>query len=268
MPSLNPLLRGALALVLMFALPACSYVASLFPDKQKQYRYSSEIPELEIPPDLTSSTIEGARQAKRSAATEEESVSADSGRTSGGEEPGSADSGGTSGGEEPASTDSERTSAEKAPAESSPSPAQEKSDKSSAPSTTLAQGTDDVPLIEIEEPFAEAWNDTSRALGRLRVEISDQNRSDGMFYVYYGGDKKYKDRGMLGDLVDLLTGAGDKPQEFRIKLEERSGFTNIYVLEPSGKAVSNGPGFDLLQKLNEKLQNLDKPETEQADSGK
>ena len=247
--------RGVLIAALVTALPACSYMASLFPDKQKQYRYSSEIPELEIPPDLTSSTIEGARQAKPGPAAEEESTSADSGRAGGEEETGT--------------TDSEKARGEEAPIESSSPPAKEKPDKSSSPATTLAQGTDDVPLIEIEEPFAEAWNDTSRALGRLELEISDQNRSDGVFYVRYGGDvKKYKDRGIMGDLVELFTGEGDKTQEFRIKLEEKGGFTNIYVLDQTGKAVSEGLGFDLLKRLNEKLQALDKPEPEQAESGK
>lgn len=44
----------------LWLLGGCTYIASLFPDKQKQYRYHSEIPPLEIPPDLSSSTIEGA----------------------------------------------------------------------------------------------------------------------------------------------------------------------------------------------------------------
>jgi outer membrane protein assembly factor BamC len=256
MPRFKPFFRGVLVAVLVTSLSACSYVASLFPDKQKQYRYSSEIPDLEIPPDLTSSTIEGARQAKKETAVEDEAGSTYAGRASGEEEAGASGSGRGEDGETP--PESSSASATEKPAKSS-----------SAPGTTLAQGTDDVPLIEIDEPFAEAWNDTGRALGRLELEVSDQNRSDGVFYVYYGGDvKKYKDRGLLGDLVELFTGNDDQSQEFRIKLEEKGSFTNISVLDQSGKAVSEGLGFDLLQRLNEKLQTLDKPEPEQARSEK
>jgi uncharacterized lipoprotein len=107
----------------------------------------------------------------------------------------------------------------------------------------------------------------SRSLGRLELEISDQNRSDGVFYVYYGGEtKKYEDRGIMADLAALFTGDGAKAQEYRVKLEEKGGFTNIYILDQSGKAVSDGPGFELLKRLNDKLQSLDQPEPEQAET--
>ena len=236
MPLSKPLLTVALALVAATTLPACSYVAGLFPDKQKQYRYSSEIPELEIPPDLTSSTIEGAKQGP---SRQDRTPNADASATSGNE--------GDEAAVEPAA----------------PASKQQPAGKSSAPPATLAQGTDNVPLIEVEEPFAEAWNDIGRALGRLEVEVSDQNRSDGLYYVYYGGEtKKYEDRGVMADLVALFTGDGAKAQEYRIRLEEKGSFTNIYVLDASGKAVTEGPGFDLLKRLNEKLQSLDNPEPE------
>jgi uncharacterized lipoprotein len=241
MPRLNPLSKSTLLLVAATTLTACSTIAGLFPDKQKQYRYSSEIPELEIPPDLTSETIEGAGQGAPHRGGEG-AEKADVGRE----------------GEE-APAEMAAPSAKKEPAAA----------KSSTPAATLAQGTDDVPLIEIEEPFAEAWNDVSRALGRLELEVSDQNRSDSVFYVYYGGEtKKYEDRGMLGDLAALFTGESAKGKEYRVKLEDKGDFTNIYVLDESGKAVADGPGFELLKKLNEKLQSLDQPESEQAESGK
>lgn len=234
-------LEIALILGLATSLSACGFVTGLFPDKQKQYRYSSDIPELEIPPDLTASTIEGARQKSSTA------------------RPGmmdreSADFGGAGG--EP-------------PAEPVAPPAVEKpaGEPSAGAPTTLAQGADDVPLIEIEEPFAEAWNDVSRALGRLQIEVSDQNRSDGLFYVYYGGDtQKYEDRGLLADLAGLFTGGGSEAQEYRVKVEEKGAFTNVYVLDQSDKPVTEGAGFDLLKRLNETLQSLDKPESEPAEA--
>ncbi|OYV20391.1 MAG: hypothetical protein CG441_409, partial [Methylococcaceae bacterium NSM2-1] len=36
----------------LFNLSACSYVKSLFPDKEKDYQYTTEIPPLILPDDL------------------------------------------------------------------------------------------------------------------------------------------------------------------------------------------------------------------------
>ena len=58
---------AAFMLLLPLALSGCTIVSGWFPDKQKQYLYSTDIAALEIPPDLTSSTIEGASGGRREA---------------------------------------------------------------------------------------------------------------------------------------------------------------------------------------------------------
>lgn len=241
-------LRGTLPVIALagaVSLGGCSMLESLVPDKQKEYRYGSELPPLEVPPDLTSSTLESAKTATDvDAAYERERATAESGSEQASE---TSDSGA-----EQASESSESGSGTRD---------RETSSGKAAPAATLAQGSDDVPLIEVEEPFAETWNDVSRSLGRMEVEISDQNRSDGVFYVYYGGDtKKYVDRGIWQDFTSLFSGDGSKAQEFRIKLEGRENVTNVFVLDKDGEAVSDGVGLDMLKKLQDTLQNLDKPE--------
>ncbi|MGZ8241803.1 MAG: outer membrane protein assembly factor BamC [Methylobacter sp.] len=39
-------------IIALVNLPACSYVKNLFPDKEKDYQYTTEIPPLSLPPDL------------------------------------------------------------------------------------------------------------------------------------------------------------------------------------------------------------------------
>lgn len=231
----NAVLRAALALALAGSLSACSFVESLFPDKQKQYRYSSDIPPLEIPPDLTSSTLEGVKGA-------------------GGSGPSSRD--------EVAEENTPPDAVEEAPAPRRTA-ATKSAAKSEVPRTTLAQSDDNATLIEMEAPFAETWNDVSRALGRLEVELTDQNRSDGTFYVYYGGatPKSKEDEGIWDGITSMFSG-GEKASEYHVKLEEAGNVTNIFVLDASGKSVSDGPGYELLKRLNETLRTLDQPESE------
>ncbi|WP_434130561.1 outer membrane protein assembly factor BamC [Methylocaldum sp. GT1BB] len=205
----------------VFVLSGCSFVAGLFPDKQKQYKYSSEIPALEIPPDLQASTIEG-------------------------------------GDERPATGENRDRSDRYSPAAETQTKAD---DQPSGSQATLAQNSEDIPLIELEAPYAEAWNDVGKALGRLRLEVSDQNRSDGIYYVYFSGDDKpYEDRGFLGDIGSFFTGSETPAKEYRIKLEDRRDVVVIYVLDQEGKPQSEGPGFELLKRLHQTLQSLGEPQ--------
>jgi uncharacterized lipoprotein len=221
---LPPLPRIAAVLALAISLSACSYIASLFPDKQKQYRYSSELPDLEIPPDL------GIVKEKQPPSSAESAAKPEAG------------------------------------AESAPRPRKKRAAPRSAASTsTLAQG--DAPLIEIEEAFAEAWNDVNRALGRMELEVTDQNRSDGLYYVFYGeGKKPQAESGLWADLKSVFKDDSSKAREYRIKLEEQGDFTHIYVLDTEGKALAEGQGLELLQRLHEKLQGLDQPDANDATS--
>jgi uncharacterized lipoprotein len=236
---LNPVLRPLLLAGLSCALAGCGYIAGLFPDKQKQYRYSTELPPLEIPPDLTGSTIEGrddGDHAERSRQTRE-----------------------TVDDSAPPKTDEREQPRKEVSRAAGRQPA-----KSAVPKTSLAQNQEDAPLIEVEAPFAETWNDVSRALGRLEVELTDQNRSDGVFYVYYGGDTPHPKDGETSFWQDVksLFGAGEKAGEYRVKLEESGDYTHVFVLDAAGKAVTEGRGFELLKRLNDALVRLDQPEPE------
>lgn len=229
MPHPRHLRRVALPVLLALGLSSCGFVASLFPDKQKQYRYSSELPDLEIPPDI-GLPPPGVAERQEDAGAERTGARRD--------------------------RDAEAPARPRQASKKRPSP------KTAASSSTLAQGQGEAPLIEVEEAFAEAWDDANRALGRLELEVVDQNRSDGIYYVYYGGDgkKPKSESGLWSDLKAVFSGDEAKAREYRVKLVEKGDYTHIYVLDADNKAVTAGQGLELLQRLHEKLQTLDQPE--------
>lgn len=222
------LLAGALV-----SVTGCSYIGSLFPDKQKQYRYSTELPDLEIPPDLVGSKTDEA--IAESEEGNNSSVSYVQGKTKLSES-------GTPG--------------------KPPKKKRKRLKDSSA--VALAENSENVSLIELNEPFAEAWNDVGRALGRLKIEIFDQNRTDGVYYVYYGGvpPKKDDDQGFMDSIASVFSPDKDQAKEYRIKLEDKEEFTFIKVLDQQDNERSTGDAFELLSRLHKKLLNLDQPEPE------
>lgn len=235
------------ALSLAVTLAGCGTIASLFPDKQKQYRYTTEIPSLEIPPDLSSSTIDGARLGGRSAsasAVERGTVAEERRAPPEDAAPSTA-----------VSPEAEKPAPERPKPESGPSADPNAPSKPGSGNTIMAEGLDDVPVIEIEEPFDRSWNAVARSLARMKIEVNDQNRSDGTFFVHYGGEEGYTDRGLLGDLSDFL-GGGESAQEYRVKLEERGKSTQIHVFDADNRPQSDGKGLDLLKRLHQTLQGL------------
>jgi len=210
-------------------------MSGLFPDKQKQYRYTTELPDLEIPPDLVGSKVDG--KLAESDTQPDEVVSAVQGKTK----------------LEPTGSPSSGKSGKK-----------KKRKHLDDNSVTLAESMENTSLIELNEPYAEAWNDVSRALGRLKIEVFDQNRTDGVFYVYYGGQppKKEEEASVWDTVVSVFDVQKDTAKEYRVKLEGKDDFTFIKILDQDDKELSEGPAFDLLKRLHEKLMNLDQPEPE------
>lgn len=230
---MKPYNRGN-ALFLLCAcalLGGCETISGWFPDKQKQYKYSTEIPPLEIPPDLTSSTIEDAASRRLSEPTPDETDRLVS-----------------------------EAAPEETPAESENSRPVQRKTKSPEVESTLAQSSDNVPLIEIEAPFERAWSDVAKALGRLELEVTDQNHSDGVYFVYYGSQKPYEDRGFFGDVAEMFGGGWEKSKEYRVKLEDKGQITMLYVLDSDGKPQTSGPGFELLKRLHETLKSQAQPD--------
>lgn len=232
--------RRSLSLICFAAmLGGCSTITGWFPDKQKQYQYSTEIPPLEVPPDLTTSTIDGASGGRRAAW----------------ESPASA--------EDMPATTSDREATPPPGAEMSADSARAMRAGKSHPAPVLAESHQDVPLIEVQAPFDITWAEVNKALGRLKLEIIDQNRSDGLYFVHYAKDQKpYEDRGFFGDVAEMFGDGPEHTQEYRIKLEEKNNVTSIYVQDADGKPQREGPGLDLLKQLNETLQHtgLNQPE--------
>ena len=119
----------------------------------------------------------------------------------------------------------------------------------------LAENLQNIPVIEVQATYDIAWAEIAKALGRMRLEVIDQNKTDGMIVVHYRKeDHLYEDRGLIGDLQDMWNGGAPKTYEYRIKVEPYKGATSIFVLDTEGATIKGGEGFELLKDLNQALQ--------------
>lgn len=235
MACLNKLGQVAAVCSLIGFLAACTTVKGFFPDKEKQYQYSYELPPLEVPPDLSASSLEGAP--------------------------------GQTGGALAASreTDEYAGSAYEQPAASpeDESPVRPSSGEAALDTvprySRLVLGDSQPAHIELDEPFPKAWLLVGKTLSRLELEVAEQNREEGVYRLIYSADegKKYEDRGLWGDLTSFFkSDEASEEHEYQVKLDEKEGMTRIVMLDENGAPLSKGVGLRLLQMIQGKIQAL------------
>lgn len=234
MSAMNRFFKAVSAGVLALALSACSTVQSWFPDKQKEYRYSSEIPPLEIPPNLVG-TMEGASGVADEPA-EPAAATAAAGST-------------------PAP---EGAMADSPIGKYRPSPVGAESTAALAKDSTGAH-------IVIEAPFPNAWTMVEKAVNRMRIEIKDKDRSQKVLYVYYSENAKPFEPSWTDDILSPFGGSKhrDDEREYQVRLEDLGDvLTKVRVFDSAGQAQSEGEGYHLLQTIQQKILVLSRPEPE------
>ena len=227
---LNPASRIGISGLGLLLLSACSMstITDMFPDKRKQYQYTTEVPDLEFPPDLSTSTIDGVNQRAQPEQAE--------GYPMPGSRPQLAEN-------------------SIPPSELTGNTAGDLTKGKNHPPPILAESSDNVPLIEVRADFSIVWAEVSKALGRMQLEITQLNRTDGTFHIQYTGEKPKEDSGVFGDMADLFgftESEHDKANqltEFKIKVEQHGVACSIYVTDVNGKPQREGRGLELLKWL-------------------
>lgn len=204
-------------LSLLLTISACSTIKSFFPDKEKDYQLSSEIPALKIPADL--SDLSG-NTAQDSAVIEQAIIKENS----------------------PVSQRIKTVTPES-------------HDKERPVSIVWVKLADSTLRIRIEDSIKTTWRRVGKALSRHSIEITDRNKKERIFLVQYDPDFKKVEDGSLWDEFWFIFG-GDPAQEkeFGIRLVEKKTNTEIFVVDENDTPLSDGTGLKLLNLLHKTLE--------------
>ena len=215
-------------------LSACSSIKEAFPDKEKDYQFTTEIPKLIIPSDLaegkplspsSTSTSSSASSASTPATTTEETET------------------------KPAATEE----AESKPAENAAdTPAADDQPEIDPKSITveLLESSNKIGYLRINTPFLRAWRMVSKGLSRQSIEVSDRNQADKIFTVQYDPDEKPIEDGSYSAEIDfMLHGFQNNEKEYQLKLVETDKQTDIVVLDSEQKPTADESGQKLLKVL-------------------
>ena len=224
-------------------LSACSYVKSLFPDKEKDYQYTTEIPPLILPDDLKSNRVPVITAAAPSAPAPpvetEAAVTPTTAKAPAKEATPAA----------PTATESAVT----APVDTA-SPESEPEIPDTAIKVESIKLKDGENRLRINVPSVKAWRIVGKALSRKAFEVTERNPEAKQFTVLYDpNEQKSKEEGYFDDILFLFRGVQGNEKTYVLKLDENNQQTEITVVDENRKTLSDDGSVKLLNLLEETI---------------
>lgn len=250
------LARSLLTCALLVNAAGCSTIKSWFPDKERDYQFRTEIPELIVPEELKAKTLPERTPEQTAAAAvaatepviEEQATAAVP----------------ESGAEKKAAVAESKQpdTVAKGDKPVAPIPAERKEEEK--PAGQVVPTNPAVSSLQIDQSRNQAWRLVARALSRQRIEIVERNIDKGYFYVKYDPNAIKPQDGSIWDEVTFLFGEDPShEQEYRISLLEIAPQASEVTIQNSeGKTLSNAAATSLLKLITDGI-NQELPENSQ-----
>jgi len=222
--------------VAALAIAGCAWFPTfddVIPDKQKEYQKSQSLPDLEVPPDLTTESIRDTLAVP------------------------DVDASGTAS----YSTYQERIAQQKKQPEaaSAESPSAAKPKTSSGPAAPSGEAIhaellnvgEGKAYLRVSNDFAKVWRNTGFALGQIGAKVEDEDRSRGSYYLRFSDTAAPKpEKGFFSSLAFWRDADND---EFEIHLTDVGNNTEVIVLDPDGNWDNSATAARILRLLRTEL---------------
>lgn len=228
--------------LLLIAAAGCSTIKSWFPDKERDYQFTTEIPEIVVPDDLKAGSLSTLAV---SAPTEPAAIEA------------------------PVAAVAKKSTAAAegivAPNKTAASEAAIKQADDTQASESVASAPESSgSSLKIDQPQIQASHIVSKALSRQKLEIIERNLDKGFFVVKFDPNAvQPEDKNWLDEINFVF---GDEPsheREFRIHLRQLNPqLTEVTVQDSEGKTQSSAAANALLKLMTDAInQDISGPET-------
>ncbi len=216
---MNIKIKLLLIVAVVFNLTACSTIKSYFPDKEKDYQFTTEIPPLILPPDLAGDTlvkVPAAAVAPVAPVNEEASEILQTSR----------------------------------PVEPEPEPLVDRK----LIKVELVDAEQATKRLRIGANQVMAWRMVGKALSRKTLEVTDRDQEKGLFHVRYDPNKQpFEDESFLDEINFLFKGFVSDEQQYILKLVETNAQTEVIIMDKDEKPVADATSLSLLTLLNDTI---------------
>jgi outer membrane protein assembly factor BamC len=217
-------------------LSACSTIQNMFPDKEKDYQFTTEIPSLVLPADLSQGAAGKAAETTSKPESETETLSEPAQQAAKADETDEASEDTQAAIEEQAGQESPQpeASGDSAQPEQTAEAAEEPKadDKDKGTPVELVRFSDGERRLRIPRSPDQAWHLVSKALSRNAVEVTQRDQDQKLFYVQYDPDKgKAEDGSLLDEAVFLFKGFEVNEKQYLLKLIAVDGKSDLAITD-------------------------------------
>lgn len=207
-------------------LAGCSYLESMFPDKERDYQYTAEIPMINLPPDLRhnrpSVESSGLQYGDTNLGSSNESNSGSSQDYSAPPE---------STGEGSASSAESDSSSRQNISNTELTPADESDERDEVASVEVVKYDDGETRLRLGAKHPRSWRVLNKALSRNTIEVTERNHEQSQIRIQYDPNEvKAKDDSFMDEVGFIFHGIGVNDREYVLKLEEHGDKTDVMVL--------------------------------------
>ncbi len=231
-------------MVVMVVTSGCSYIENLFPDKERDYQYTTETPLLNWPSGLRQNKAEGssndvsppASQVNNSETSATDSEAAPPAVSESHSENSAADD--TASPETPEASNTEIT------------PAEESDVQDTVSSVEIIKYDDGESRLRLGAGFSKSWRLVNKALTRNTIEVTDRNHDQGTIKIQYDPDEqKAKDDSFMDEIDFIFKGININDKEYNLKFEEHGQQTDVIALDEEHLPLLNDNNALRLLKL-------------------
>jgi outer membrane protein assembly factor BamC len=209
-------IRPFIIVAVLVNISACTYIKNLFPDKEKDYQFTTEIPPMILPPDLAGDSTAKVPTVAPSAETVDAPV------------------------------------AEAAPSAPTTETAPAVERKSIL--LELVDADQGRKRLRIGAPSTTAWRMVGKALSRKSIEVTNRNQEEGLFRVQYDPNKQEVEDGSVWDEINFFfKGFETTEQEYVLKLVESNQQTDVVIMDKEQNPVNNKTSLSLLMLLHDTI---------------
>ncbi|MDD5215523.1 MAG: outer membrane protein assembly factor BamC [Methylococcales bacterium] len=203
------------AIACALSMSGCSTLQSWFPDKEKDYQFTTELPPLVIPPDLVQKPSLPTRATPEIAKTVKNALS------------------------DKALLEQVKPAFEEATKIMQHPSLSDAETEMTKNEIQLSLTHEKTPALNLNVPVARAWRIVGKALSRNNIETTKHDQENGQIYVQIANAKPQPEKSLWDNTVDVFNPFSQPEQKYVLQFTENNGKTAVTVLDEALQPISD-----------------------------
>jgi outer membrane protein assembly factor BamC len=195
----------------------CSTLQSWFPDKEKDYQFTTELPPLVIPTDLVQKISVPAKKITPTAANSVETITP----------------------KKLAAKKIESVIEKIAAVENRPTLTDAETELNRN-EIQVSLTHENAPTLNLNVPLVRAWRIVGKALSRSGIEVTNRGQDSGQIYIQFVEAKQQPEKSLWDNTISVFNPFSENEQSYILQFHEANLKTSVTVLTPELQTITDG----------------------------